>query len=121
MAIGTNWSVERTSFHRLPMHAREINVRDLSVASSTGLRDVQVINRGTRVAVPEDSVTSMTIGTACRRSITICQGAPMHALPVQLHGRRKRDLVAREEFLVAVASGASIGHIPLGHRRGPID
>ena len=44
----------------------------------------------------------------------------MHALAIEFHGMRERNLVPREKLLVAVTGSASVRQILLGYRRGRI-
>src|SRR5579864_6645883 len=73
-----------------------------------------------RILRGKDSVAAMTIGAGCGSSVSIRHRSSMHALSIEFHGMRERNLVPREKLLVAVTGSASVRQILLSYRRSRV-
>jgi len=115
MAVNADGSALLAGLHGLPVHAFRIGFGDIGVALSASYWNIEVVNLRTSVLRRQYSVTAVTVGTTCSRAISAGDGASVHTLTVEFYGVREGNFVPREKLLVAMATGASVGQIFLGH------
>ena len=90
---------QRTRQPSWPVHAHsQVRFADVRVALATGRRNIPVVGLGTRIFRGKDSVAPVTIRAGCGRSVSIRHRSSMHALPIEFHGMRERNLVPRQEL-----------------------
>jgi hypothetical protein len=94
VAVDAHGRAGHTIFGGLSVNALQICLGNVGMALSTGCRDVEMVDLGTRISRRKDSVAAMTIGASGGGTVSVDYGSSMHALAIEFHGMGEWNLVA---------------------------
>ena len=107
MAVRADWGGRHPPNHRRPVNALLIDLLDLLVTLSAGLRDMDLGNGGIRIVRLTDRMRPVAIA-ADGRMKSLLRRLEVATLFVVLKGRRDVDMVPSDDLQVRVTFRAGI-------------